>query len=79
MCDCFVALAQATKNNEIIFAKNTDREFYEAQYLQNIPAQQYAAGEKLKATYIEIDQVSSTNSIFISKPHWIWGAEMGAN
>lgn len=79
MCDCFIALSDATKNNDIIFAKNSDREFYEAHQVVSIPRKSYAPGEKIALTYIEIDQVAVTNEIFISKPHWIWGAEMGVN
>lgn len=33
----------------------------------------------LQCTYIEIDQVCSTNAVFLSKPAWMWGAEMGSN
>ncbi|KAK2096118.1 hypothetical protein P7K49_025152 [Saguinus oedipus] len=30
-------------------------------------------------TYISIDQVPRTHAIMISRPAWLWGAEMGAN
>jgi len=33
----------------------------------------------LKCTYIEIDQVDETLAVILSKPAWMWGAEMGAN
>jgi secernin len=36
-------------------------------------------GEKVKCTYIEIDQAPSTFPCILSKPDWMWGAEMGAN
>lgn len=32
-----------------------------------------------QCTYISIDQVPRTHAIMISKPAWLWGAEMGAN
>ncbi|KAH0627349.1 hypothetical protein JD844_002943, partial [Phrynosoma platyrhinos] len=32
-----------------------------------------------QCTYVEIDQVSRTNAIALSRPSWLWGAEMGAN
>lgn len=33
----------------------------------------------LKCTYIEVDQVKKTHAVILSKPAWMWGAEMGAN
>lgn len=33
----------------------------------------------LQCTYIEIQQVAHTHAIILSKPAWIWGAEMGSN
>lgn len=32
-----------------------------------------------QCTYISIDQVKHTNAVILSKPSWMWGAEMGAN
>lgn len=33
----------------------------------------------LQCTYIEIDQVLKTHAVVLSRPSWLWGAEMGAN
>ncbi|EPY80624.1 secernin-1 [Camelus ferus] len=33
----------------------------------------------LVCTYISVDQVPRTHAIVISRPAWLWGAEMGAN
>ena len=33
----------------------------------------------LQCTYISVDQVPRTHAIMISRPAWLWGAEMGAN
>ena len=60
MCDTCVVLSNATRHGEAFFAKNSDREPNEAQYLTVIPAQDYQAGEKLRCTYIEIPQVNHT-------------------
>ena len=79
MCDTLVALGNSTKNGSVLFAKNSDRDFNEAQYLELIEDKFYSTGDKVKCTYIEIPQVSKTNTILLSKPFWIWGAEMGAN
>lgn len=32
-----------------------------------------------KCTYITIDQVEKTHAVVLSRPSWLWGAEMGAN
>lgn len=79
MCDTMVALGNSTKNGSVLFAKNSDRDFNEAQYLELIEGKTYPKGEKVKSTYIQIPQVNRTNTILLSKPFWIWGAEMGAN
>ncbi|KAA8578544.1 hypothetical protein FQN60_005312, partial [Etheostoma spectabile] len=33
----------------------------------------------LECTYIQIPQVEHTHAVVLSKPAWMWGAEMGAN
>ena len=35
--------------------------------------------QPLQCTYIAIDGTESTNAVILSKPGWMWGAEMGAN
>ena len=79
MCDTLVALGNSTKNGTVLFAKNSDRDFNEAQYIQIFRGQKHKKDETVKCTYIEVPQVSSTYDILLSKPFWIWGAEMGAN
>jgi dipeptidase len=75
MCDTMVA-ATATG---MLFAKNSDRERNEAQYLDMLPARGYGAGATLRCTYIAISQAAHTHAVLLSRPCWIWGAEMGAN
>lgn len=78
-CDTFIAMPSVTSNGNIIFAKNSDRAPDEPQLLVAYPAKVYESGEKLKCTYITIDQVGKTNGVIGSKPWWIWGFEHGAN
>lgn len=33
----------------------------------------------MKCTYISIPQASHTAAVVLSKPAWMWGAEMGSN
>ena len=79
MCDTSVALGSVTRDKKVYLAKNSDRDPNEAQYLQVIAGGSHTAGEKVKCTHIEIPQADKTHSVLISRPFWMWGAEMGAN
>jgi secernin len=79
MCDTLVATPDVTADGVMLFAKNSDREPNEAQYLAAVPSQDYPAGSKLRMTYIEIPQVARTHAMLLAKPFWMWGAEMGVN
>jgi dipeptidase len=61
-----------------IFGKNSDRCVDEPQLLEFHPKKNNSE-KTLMATYIEIDQVQRTNAILISRPSWMYGAEMGLN
>ncbi len=75
MCDTFVI----RRNNRMIFGKNSDREPGEAQLVVRIPPVSGDLQKKIGATYITIDQTGRRHGLLLSKPSWIWGAEMGAN
>lgn len=79
MCDTVVALPPSTAKRTILFGKNSDREYNEAQYLELVPAKRHEAGTRVRLTYIEIAQAPETHTVVLSRPHWIWGAEIGAN
>ncbi|QTA37576.1 peptidase U34 [Thermosipho ferrireducens] len=78
MCDTFVALSNVTKDNSIIFAKNSDREPAEPHIGIFVERKKHNE-KKVKCTYIEVDQVPETYACMLFKPSWIWGAEMGIN
>ena len=73
MCDTFGVIGK-----NIIFGKNSDRSPNEPQVIEFIKRHKNK-NDKIKLTYIEIDEVSEVNSILISRPSWLWGAEMGVN
>ncbi len=79
MCDTIVAMNSHTADGSVIFAKNSDREANEGQQLEHHPGQNFAPESKVSCTYISIPQVSKTNAVLLSRPFWMWGAEMGAN
>jgi len=79
MCDTFVALGNSTRDGSVIFGKNSDREPNEAHEVVLIPRATHPKDAVVACTYIDIPQVRETNAVLLSKPFWIWGAEMGAN
>ena len=79
MCDTFVALSDTTLGREVIFGKNSDRPKGEIQDVVTLPAQDYPSRAVVQCTYIQIPQLKHTFAVVLSKPRWMWGAEMGAN
>ncbi|XP_044726887.1 secernin-3 isoform X2 [Chrysoperla carnea] len=75
-CDTFVVLPPLTKYG-VVFGKNSDRPQGEIQEVVYFPATQRDG--KIKCTYIEIDSEGPSQAVILSKPGWMWGAEMGAN
>ena len=61
-----------------IFAKNSDRSPNEPQVVEWYPAAVHEEN-KVKTTYIEVDQVKETKAMILSRPTWLWGGEMGVN
>ncbi|HXY43536.1 MAG TPA: hypothetical protein VEH29_05075 [Acidimicrobiales bacterium] len=74
-CDTMVTVT----GDGLLFAKNSDRDANEAQLLEWVAAARHAPGSRLHCTWIDIAQMTATNAVLISRPWWMWGAEMGAN
>jgi dipeptidase len=79
MCDTMVADRSATKRRGVLFAKNSDRERNEAQVLEVHPGRPSRSGRTARLTYIVIDDAEATHACLLSRPFWMWGAEMGVN
>ncbi|XP_010183582.1 PREDICTED: secernin-2, partial [Mesitornis unicolor] len=52
---------------------------HEVQEIVYVPAAVHRPGDKVQCTYLEIEQVERTHAVVLSRPAWLWGAEMGAN
>ncbi len=77
MCDTLVALPRSTARGAVLFAKNSDRERNEAQGLEMSPRR--IGGGALRLTYLTVPDAPATHACLLSRPFWMWGAEMGAN
>ncbi|WP_237066008.1 hypothetical protein [Microbulbifer guangxiensis] len=75
MCDTLVWRGPG----ETWLAKNSDRDPYEAQRVEVIPAVRGDRSRLLRCTWIEIPQVPDRHACIIGRPAWMWGAEMGVN
>lgn len=75
MCDTMVSLTA----DGVLFAKNSDRDANEAQVLRWYDGQRHEPGTSVRCTWSTIPQADVTHRVLLSRPWWMWGAEMGAN
>lgn len=60
------------------FAKNSDRSPNEVQVLEYHTPKRGLSGN-VDCTYISVPQAEETYGVLLSRPAWMWGAEMGVN
>ena len=74
MCDTLGRLGK----ERTFFAKNSDRSPNEPQLLEYYPGRKGLSGQ-VDCTYLSIPQAEETYGVLLSRPSWMWGAEMGVN
>ena len=74
MCDTLGIIRQGTG----IFGKNSDRDPREAQVVEWHPPK-INTDKKQACTYMEVQAVPQTYGVLLSRPAWLWGAEIGVN
>ncbi len=79
MCDTVVVTPEASADGSLLLAKNSDREPEEAQALELVTAAEHAPDSICRCSYVDVPQVARTHAVLLSRPFWMWGAEMGAN
>ena len=72
MCDTFALMM----NGQTYFAKNSDREPDEPQHVEWHEATDHTES---KLTYITVDRQKKAHGIWLSRPQWMWGGEIGIN
>ena len=78
-CDTMVALPSATKDNQTIFAKNSDRPATECQPLVQRPRETHPTNAITKCQFVEFPELTTTYRHIGSRPYWCWGYEHGFN
>ncbi len=78
MCDCLVAMPEATGGPFTLFAKNSDRPPTERQMVHwSVPRHDVGT---LRTTHIDVGaHLTDTLGCVLSRPEWGWGAEHGVN
>jgi secernin len=79
MCDTWVALADTTASQSVIFAKNSDRPIFDCQPLVFNPRISWPDRATLQLEHASLPQAPVTFATLGSGPYWCWGYEEGIN
>ena len=77
MCDSIVVVGP----QGVWLAKNSDREPGEAQSVEQHPSSFAPASRhaRRRCTHVSVEDEGPRRAVVISRPAWMWGAEMGVN
>jgi len=74
-----VALGQATRQGQTVFAKNSDRPADECQPLVQHPRGAHPEGAVTPCQFVSLPETETTFRHVGSRPYWCWGYEHGYN
>jgi secernin len=75
VCDTIVVVPE---HGAVWLAKNSDREPGEAQAVEWIAGSTAGSGTR-PCTHVAVEAPASRHAVVLSRPVWMWGAEMGVN
>ncbi|MBT4496894.1 MAG: hypothetical protein HOC74_04195 [Gemmatimonadetes bacterium] len=78
-CDTMVALGEAARHGQTIFAKNSDRPPDECQPLELHPRRTHPEGTVTHCQFVSLPEVETAYRHVGSRPSWCWGYEHGFN
>jgi dipeptidase len=80
LCDTLaIVISKTGGKGGVLFAKSSDRAPNEPQILEWHSARDHAPGEWVQCTHIRVPQARRTHAVLLSRPAWMWGAEIGTN
>jgi secernin len=78
-CDTLLSVAGEGSKRQVVFGKNSDRPWNEAQPLEMVPAAHHPPGSTVRCQTLTIPQAEQTLTVLGSRPWWLWGFEHGVN
>jgi secernin len=72
-------MRNATRTQQVIFAKNSDRPIFDCQPLLFQPRRTWPTSSTLQLEHLELPQAERTYAHLGSSPYWCWGYEEGIN
>lgn len=77
--DMMVALPRATADGVTLFGHNCNRPVGASRALERVPGRIFAAGERIRTSWLSLPQVRNTNTVLAVRCAGCWGYAHGVN